>query len=53
MPKTIQETIDIDTNNGKHLWWEAICAEMKNVRVAFEAFEGDATTLPNKFSDVK
>ena len=39
--------------HSPNLWWEAINAEMKNVRVEFEVFEGDITTLPNNFSEVK
>ena len=34
------------TQNGNTLWWDAICDEMKNVRVAFELFEGTVSDLP-------
>ena len=46
VPKSIQDAISIDKQNDNHLWWEAICDEMKNVRIAFEVFEGDVATLP-------
>ena len=53
VPKSIQDAISIDKQNDNHLWWEAICDEMKNVRIAFEVFEGDVATLPPNYSEVK
>ena len=53
VPKSIQDAISIDKQNDNHLWWEAICDEMKNVRIAYEVFEGDVTTLPPNYSEVK
>ena len=32
--------------NGNSLWWNAICQEMKNVRVAFEKFDGPENDIP-------
>ena len=40
IPKTVEEACRLDRENGDNLWWEAICKEMKNVRPAFEVFEG-------------
>ena len=45
VPKTVQEAIEIDRMNQNHLWWESIMLEMKNVRPAFEKFEGDVDNL--------
>ena len=45
IPKTVQEAKQLDQQNGDHLWWEAICKEMKNVRIAFEEFDGDVNNL--------
>ncbi len=44
-PKNVQEAMEIDKENGNTLWMDAVKLEMKNVRVAFEEFEGDPTTL--------
>ena len=40
IPKTIAEARQFDLENGNTLWWDAILKEMKNVRPAFEAWEG-------------
>ena len=40
IPKSVKEALLIDKENGNTLWWDAICEEMKNVRIAFEEFEG-------------
>ena len=45
IPKSVEEAIRIDTENGNHLWWEAICKEMKNVRIAFEEYDGKIEDL--------
>jgi hypothetical protein len=40
IPKSVQEAIEIDQENGNTLWWDAICQEMtNNVRPAFEKWE--------------
>ena len=41
VPKYVTEAISIDRENGDTLWWDAICKETKNVRIAFGEFEGD------------
>ena len=46
IPKSVEEAKKIDRENGNTLWWEAICKEMKNVRVAFERYDGDSDDLP-------
>ena len=45
LPKTVKEAIEIDNENGNTLWWDALMQEMKNVRPAFEVFEGDEKSL--------
>lgn len=40
IPKTVLEAKKFDQENGNTLWWDAICQEMANVRVAFEESEG-------------
>ena len=38
VPKSVDEALAIDKENGNTLWYSAIQKEMKNVRVAFEAW---------------
>jgi hypothetical protein len=44
-PKSIEEAIEIDKENGNSLWMDAIRLEMKNVRMAFEEYDGDPNSL--------
>ena len=46
IPKSVEEAIKLDKANGDTLWWDAICKEMKNVRPAFEEFEGTKEEIP-------
>ena len=43
--KNIKEAIEIDREAGNTLWMDAIKLEMKNVRVAFEEFDGNPNSL--------
>ena len=52
IPKNVQEAKDFDRENGNTLWWDAICKEMKNVRVAFEVFEGTEADIPIGYQKV-
>ena len=45
MPKSVDEALEIDKENGDNLWRDAIDAEMKKVRVAFDKYDKDPTTL--------
>ena len=45
IPKTIADAKRIDAENKNRLWQDAIDLEMKNVRIAFQLFNGDPTTL--------
>ena len=40
-PKGVKEAEEVDHTNGNTLWWDAICHEMKNMRIVFEQFDGD------------
>ena len=40
IPKSIRTARELDTKNGNTLWWDAICDEMANVRIAFEVCDG-------------
>ena len=40
IPKTVEEALALDKENGNALWHDAIQKEMKNVRVAFQAWDG-------------
>ena len=48
LPKTVQEALEIDKENGDNLWWEAIQKEMANVRPAFEKWNGTEKELATK-----
>ena len=52
IPKTIEEACRLDRENSDNLWWEAICKEMKNVRPAFEVFEGKQHDIPPGFQQI-
>ena len=45
IPKSVQDAIRIDKELGNSLWQDAIAMEMKNVRVAFEEYQGDISDL--------
>ena len=45
VPKTVQEANRLYQQNGNHLWLDAICKEMKNVRIAFDIFDGEVNDL--------
>ena len=51
IPKSVKEARAIDRENGNTLWWDAICEEMKNVRVAFEEFPGTGVPVGHKKID--
>jgi hypothetical protein len=53
IPKSVEEALAIDKQNGDNLWWEAICKEMKNVRPACEKWEKSETELPPGFQKIK
>ena len=43
----------LDEANGDTLWWDAICKEMKNVRIAFEEFEGDVSAITPGYQEIR
>ena len=45
IPKSVAEVIEIDKENSNALWWDAIMLEMKNLRPAFEVYDGDVQKL--------
>ena len=49
IPKSVEEAKKIDEQNGDTLWWDAICKEMRNVRPAFEVFEGQVENIPKDY----
>ena len=52
VPKTVREALEIDRQEKNNLWHEAIMKEMKNVRVAFEIFEGKEEDIPKGYQHV-
>ena len=51
VPKSVAEAKRLDKDNRDTLWWDAICKEMKNVRIAFEEFEGDK--IPPGYQEIR
>ena len=45
VPKIVEEAKHLDQENGDPSWWDAICQEMKNVRIAFDTYDGDIYDL--------
>eukprot|EP00978_Attheya_sp_CCMP212_P010446 scaffold25305_cov39-Attheya_sp.AAC.1 len=41
VPKNIKESKEIDLENGDSLWMDSVRLEMKNVRIAFEEYDGN------------
>ena len=52
IPKSVEEAKRLDRENGDTLWWDAICLEMKNVRIAFEEYDGNPADLPPGFQQI-
>ena len=52
IPKSVEEAIRLDKQNGNTLWWDAIMKEMKNVRIAFEEHEGTEKDIPPGFQHI-
>eukprot|EP00978_Attheya_sp_CCMP212_P008877 scaffold20848_cov68-Attheya_sp.AAC.1 len=44
-PKNIKEAKEIDLENGDTLWMDSVRLEMKNVRIAFEEYDGNPEEL--------
>ena len=53
IPKSVEEALAIDKENGNTLWWDAVCKEMKNVRPAFEKWELTINDLPPGYQKIK
>ena len=53
MPKTVLQGRQINAKKGNTLWWDAICSDMKNVRVKFDVFEGGIQQSPSGFQEIK
>ena len=53
IPKTVKEALQLDRENGNTLWWDAICKEMKNVRIAFEVWNKDVKDIPPGYQEIK
>ena len=49
IPKAVEKAKKMDEQNGDTLWWVAICKEMRNVRPAFEVFEGKEENTPKDY----
>ena len=46
MPKTVEEALALDKENGNNLWWKAIQKKMNAVEVAFKILEETTNWFP-------
>ena len=53
IPKTAAQARQLDAKNGDTLWWDAIMKEMKNVRPAFDIFEGKKEDIGPGYQEIK
>jgi len=53
VPKSVAEAKRLDEAKEDALWWDAICREMKNVRIALEEFEGDVSAIPPGYQEIR
>ena len=53
IPKNAEQAKIIDQKNGNALWWDSIIKEMKNVRPAFEEWEGTVDEIDNAYQEIK
>ncbi len=51
VPKTVQQALDLNRQNGNTLWADAIAKEMKNIRVAFNILP-DGTMAPGGYKKI-
>ena len=52
IPRNTAEAKAFDAKSRNMLWWDSITKDMKNVRVAFEEFEGDVKDIPKGYQHV-
>ena len=53
IPRDVKQANLFDEDNGNTLWWDAICQEMKNVRIAFKVWEKTVDKIPSGYQEVK
>ena len=53
IPKSVKEAKQLDQENGDTQWWDAICKEMQNVRLAFEVWEKDVDEIPIGYQKIR
>ena len=41
VPKTVEEALTLDKENGNDIWWKALQKEMSGVRVSFKILDDD------------
>ena len=45
IPHSVNEALELDRKNGDTLWRDAISKEMKTVRIAYKAYDGNVSDL--------
>ena len=52
VPKSVEHAKKLDAANGDTLWWDAICQEMRNVRIAFEEWDKEEKDIPPGYQKI-
>ena len=52
VPKSVEQALRFDQENGGTLWWDAIQKEMKNVRIAFEPWDKSKEEIPPGYQKI-
>ena len=53
VPCNVAEAKRYDDEYQNTLWWDAICKEMKNIRIYFEVWEKGVENIPPGYKEVK
>ena len=49
IPKSVEDSKQINQANHNTNWWDAICKEINNVRVAFEKYDMKQSEIPSNY----
>ena len=53
VPRNVTEEKEYDNKEQNTLWWDVICKEMNNVKIAFEVWEKAVEKIPPGYQEVK
>ena len=52
IPKSVEDSKRINQENHNTNWWDNICKDMKNVRVAFDKYDGKQSEIPSNYTKI-